>query len=462
MRLLRCPVFPQDDRMTSTPGSGGMPLHTKMLIGFLVGAIAGLAINLLTGHLTVDGVPPAFSGWVEGLIQYVTEPVGQLFLRLLFMLVVPLVFSALILGVVEIGDPRALGRLGGKTLVWVFGTTLIAVIIGLVVVSILQPGAGIDPALRDAMLSDSLAAGATIAEPAKIGLVDMLLNMVPRNPIAAAAATDLIAVMVFALLFGIAATVVNSPGTRSFVGAVQGIYDISLKLIDWVIRLAPYAVAALLFTLTARMGLGLMVQLGWFVLTAVLALALHFFGTFSLLIAVLARRSPLDVFRKSQPALLTAFSTSSSAATLPTSLKTAEENLGVPRRVARFVCTLGATVNMNGTALYEGVTVLFLAQLFGVELTLLQQAMILVMCIMGGIGAASVPGGSLPVIATILVMFGIPPEGIGIILGVDRFLDMCRTTVNIGGDMVGSVVIGRGEADEDEDAEPVRGAQQAA
>ncbi|UNK41789.1 dicarboxylate/amino acid:cation symporter [Luteimonas sp. S4-F44] len=446
--------------MTSSNGRG-MALHTKMLIGFAIGAIAGLSINLLSSYAVANGlwlVPgadgqpvPAFQPWVQGLIVNLTEPVGQLFLRLLFMLVVPLVFSALILGVVEIGDPRALGRLGGKTLAWVFGTTFIAVLIGLAMTHLLQPGVGIDRALLDAALANSSAAGVVAGEHKPIGVIEMLLNMVPRNPIAAAANTDLIAVMCFALLFGIAAAVVDSPGTRSFVSAVQGVYDISLKLIDWVIRLAPYAVAALLFTLSARMGLDLMLQLGRFVGTAAAALGVHFFVVYPLLIALLGRRSPLEVFRGAQPALLTAFSTSSSAATLPTSLKTAEENLGVPRRVARFVCTLGATVNMNGTALYEGVTVLFLAQLFGVELTLVQQLMILVMCVMGGIGAASVPGGSLPVIATILVTFGIPAEGIALILGVDRFLDMCRTTVNIGGDMVASVVIGRSEAAHDHD-----------
>lgn len=425
---------------SKAPGRRGLQLHTQMLIGFVVGAVLGIAANLYVG---------TDAGWLQGTIDYVTEPIGQLFLRLLFMLVVPLVFSALILGVVEIGDPRSLGRLGAKALLWVFGTTAIAVLIGLVVTTIMQPGAGIDPALRDAFMAD---AGTVVtARDQPLGIRDMLLNMVPRSPVQAAANNDLIAVMFFSLMFGVAATVVNSAGTRSFVAAVQGVFDISLKLIDWVIRTAPYAVAALLFTLTARMGLDLMVQLGWFVLTAVIALGLHFTGTFSLLIAALGRRNPVEVFKRSQPALLTAFSTSSSAATLPTSLKVAEHNLGVPRRVARFVCTLGSTVNMNGTALYEGVTVLFLAQLFGVDLTLTQQVMILIMCVLGGIGAASVPGGSLPVIAAILVMFGIPAEGLAIILGVDRFLDMCRTTVNIAGDMAGAVVIGRSEGRYDHD-----------
>src|SRR5690606_23838662 len=246
-----------------TPNEAGrrsMPLHTRMLIGFVVGGVLGIAANLLVGQ----------AAWLDGLIEYVTEPIGQLFLRLLFMLVVPLVFSALILGVVEIGDPRSLGRLGAKALLWVFGTTAIAVLIGLVVTTIMQPGAGIDPALRDAFMAD---AGTVVtARDQPLGIRDMLLNMVPRSPVQAAANNDLIAVMFFSLMFGVAATVVNSAGTRSFVAAVQGVFDISLKLIDWVIRTAPYAVAALLFTLTARMGLDLMVQLGWFVLTAVIAL----------------------------------------------------------------------------------------------------------------------------------------------------------------------------------------------
>jgi Na+/H+-dicarboxylate symporter len=188
-----------------------------------------------------------------------------------------------------------------------------------------------------------------------------------------------------------------------------------------------------------------LVQLAWFVLTVTLALAIHFFVVFPLLLKFVGRMSPIAFFKRAEPAILTAFSTSSSSATLPTTLQVAEERLGVPRRVGRFVCTLGATANMNGTALFEGVTVLFLAQFFGVDLSLGQQIMILFVCILGGIGAAGVPGGSLPVIASILVMFGIPPEGIGLILGVDRFLDMCRTTVNVTGDLVGSVVVARGE-----------------
>ena len=413
-----------------------MPLHTRMLIGFVAGASLGLLANVFF----------ADASWLDATVRYVADPVGQVFLRLLFMLVVPLVFSALVLGVVEIGDPRSLGRIGGKTLAYILVVTAAAVTIGLICVNLLQPGRGLPPEVGQALLAETSQRAAEIAGKREaVSGIDLLINIVPRNPVASAANGDLIGVMFFSLMFGIAAAVLRTDGTRSFVASVQGVYDISLKLIGWVIALAPYAVAALLFSITAKLGFDVLVQLARYVGTVVLALAIHFFVVFPLLVKFVGGMSPLAFFRAAQPAVLTAFSTSSSSATLPTTLKVAEENLGVPRRVGRFVCTLGATANMNGTALFEGVTVLFLAQFFGVDLSLVQQVTILVLCILGAIGAAGVPGGSLPVIAMILVMFGIPPEGIGLILGVDRFLDMCRTCVNVTGDLVGAVVIGKGE-----------------
>lgn len=413
-----------------------LSLHARMLVGFVAGTVLGLLANLFA----------ADAAWLETIVRYVADPVGQLFLRLLFMLVIPLVFSALILGVVEIGDPRALGRIGAKTLGWILVVTTIAVSLGLLLVNLLQPGQGIPPELAaDLMAGAGDRASSIAAGREAVSGIAILLNIVPRNPVQAAANGDLIAVMFFALAFGVAATVIRSDATRAFVSAVEGVYEICLKLIDWVIRLAPWAVAALLFSITAKLGIDVLLQLARFVMTVLLALAIHFFVVFPILLRTLGGMSPLAFFRGAQPALLTAFSTSSSSATLPTTLKVTEEALGVPRRVARFVCTLGATANMNGTALFEGVTVLFLAQFFGVELGLGQQCLVLLLCLLGGIGAAGVPGGSLPVIAMILAMFGIPPEGIGLILGVDRLLDMCRTVVNVGGDMVGSVVLGRSE-----------------
>ncbi|MBD8525033.1 dicarboxylate/amino acid:cation symporter [Pseudoxanthomonas sp. CAU 1598] len=416
-----------------------MPLHTQMFIGFVLGAVAGISANLF-----------AADHWLlNGMITYVANPVGQIFLRLLFMLVIPLIFSALVLGVVEIGDPKSLGRIGGKTLLYIMVVTSCAVTIGLLCVNLLEPGRGLPVEVGQAILAGSAdSAGAIVAKKEGFSGIDLLLNIVPRNPFASAVNGDLIGVMFFALMFGIAAAVLGDEKTRGFLSAVQGVYDICLRLIDWIIKLAPYAVAALLFSITAKLGLDVLKQLLYFVFTVVLALSLHFFVVFPLLLSLVGRMSPITFFKRAESAILTAFSTSSSSATLPTTLRVAEEELGVPRRVGRFVCTLGATANMNGTALFEGVTVLFLAQFFGVDLSLTQQILVLALCVMGGIGAAGVPGGSLPVIAMILVMFGIPPEGIGLILGVDRFLDMCRTTVNVTGDLVGAVVVARGEPDD--------------
>ncbi|MBS3958266.1 MAG: dicarboxylate/amino acid:cation symporter [Xanthomonadaceae bacterium] len=439
----------------TSPAGGGMALHTKMLIGFLVGAVAG-GIAYEFGHVVgADGLKQTLP-WLQVVLTWITQPVGTIFLHLLFMLVLPLVFSALVLGVVEIGDPKALGRVGGRTLAFILTVSGIAVMIGLVAVNVFQPGAGIDPAVGQALMAESATQAAGIVERGEAAsAMQVLLSIVPRNPLAAGVENNLIGVMFFALLFGIAAASLKTEGVRTFVGTLQGVYDITLKLINAVIRIAPYAVAALLFTLIASRGFSALVPLAKFVAVAVGALAVHLFVVFPLLLWFIGRMNPLEFFRRAQPAMLTAFSTSSSSATLPTTLRVAEESLGTPKRIGRFVCTLGATANMNGTALFEGVVVLFLAQFFGVELSLGQQVLVLLMCILGGIGAAGVPGGSLPVIASILVMFGIPPEGIALILGVDRFIDMCRTTVNVTGDLVGTVLISRGEP-----PDPLEGARQ--
>jgi len=423
----------------------GMALHTRMLIGFLVGAVAGGVAHSLGVAVGADGAREMAS-WLETVLTWVTQPVGSIFLNLLFMLVLPLVFSALVLGVVEIGDPKALGRIGGKTLAFILVVTGVAVAIGMTAVNVFQPGVGIDAEVAQSLIAQSQAQAAGIVERGEAAsAMQVLLSIVPRNPLAAGVEGNLIGVMFFALLFGIAAATVQTEGVRTFVGTLQGVYDITLKLIDKVIQLAPYAVAALLFNLIAVQGFTALVPLAKFVAVAVGALAVHMFVVFPTLLWFVGRMNPITFFRRAQPAILTAFSTSSSSATLPTTLRVAEESLGTPKRVGRFVCTLGATANMNGTALFEGVVVLFLAQFFGIELSFAQQVLVLLMCILGGIGAAGVPGGSLPVIASILVMFGIPPEGIALILGVDRFIDMCRTAVNVTGDLVGTVVVSRGE-----------------
>jgi DAACS family dicarboxylate/amino acid:cation (Na+ or H+) symporter len=251
--------------------------------------------------------------------------------------------------------------------------------------------------------------------------------------------------MFFALIIGIAITLIPASVTAPFVSFMQGLYEITAKIIEIIMKFAPYAVACLLFTTTARFGINLLQALGWFVLTVLLGLSLHMFGVYSLSIYFLSRISPLEFFRRIKTVILTAFSTSSSNATLPTALRVSEQNLGVPREINSFVLTVGATANQNGTALYEGVTVLFLAQLAGVDLSLGQQLMVVYLAIIGGIGTAGVPSGSIPFIVGVLVTVGIDPALIAIIIGVDRILDMCRTTLNVTGDITAATYVARAE-----------------
>ena len=417
-----------------------IPLHTKMLIGFALGLGLGLIVHANAG---------ADASWVQWLTSYVTQPVGQIFLRLLFMLVIPLLFSALVMGVAEMGDIRSLGRIGWKTLGYTIVVSTIAVVLGLALVNFFKPGQGVNPVLAQQLLADAGDRAQAIVDTGRVSGtgISLLVQIVPDNVFKAAAGNDILAVMFFALMFGVGIVLTKSPAAERVKGVVEGLFEISMTLINLVIRLAPYAVACLVFNLAALFGWDLLLRLGAYVGVVVLALSIHLFVVYPLVLRFLGRMSPVWFFRGAQEAMVMAFSTASSNATLPTALKVADEELKLPRRIARFVLTIGATANQNGTALFEGVTVLFLAQFFGVDLSLAQQVMVMLVCILGGIGTAGVPAGSLPVIALICGMVGVPPEGIGLILGVDRFLDMCRTTLNVTGDLVLASVVSRGESD---------------
>jgi Na+/H+-dicarboxylate symporter len=427
--------------MTTTTRKA-LPLHVLMLIGFLVGLSGGLAVNL-----TIGGDTP----WVQWLTSNITGPAGQIFLRLLFMLVLPLLFSALVVGVAEMGDLKTLGRAGTKSLLFTVFISAIAVIIGLVMVNIFRPGDGVDPALAQQLLEQGRSGAASIVSsaPDSVRAGDFFLDLVPSNVFTAAAQNEILPVMVFALLFGIGLVMTKSPATDRLQQTIEGLFEVMMKLINLVIRLAPIAIACLMFNLAALFGWELLVRLAAFVGVAVGAMAIHMFVVYPICIATMGGMSPLKFFRDIREAMVVSFSTASSNASLPVSLRVAEQNLGLPRKIARFVLTVGATANQNGTALFEGVTVLFLAQFFGVDLSLGQQFIVMLVCILGGVGTAGVPAGSLPVIAMILAMVGVPPEGIGLILGVDRFLDMCRTTLNVTGDLVVATVVSRGEEDTD-------------
>lgn len=433
----------------------GMALHTRILIGLAVGVIAGLAVNKAFG-----GDHPR----VVFIVDNFTQPIGQLFLRLLLMIVVPLVFSSLVVGVAGIGDIRKLGRVGLKSFGYCLVISAISVVIGLTLANTIRPGKRIDPATSQALQQRYATEATKTVEAAKKSgavpspLMQVVDTLVPSNPLASIAGVpsnpstatsagtpNMLHLMFFALIIGIAITLIPVRVTAPLLRGLEALYEITAKIIEMIMKVAPYAVACLLFNNTARFGLDLLQALGWFVVTVLLGLSIHMFGVYSLSVYFLSRLSPIDFFRRIKTVILTAFSTSSSNATLPTALKISEENLGVPQEINSFVLTVGATANQNGTALYEGITVLFLAQLAGVDLSLGQQLMVVYLAILGGIGTAGVPSGSIPFIIGVLVTIGVNPALIAIILGVDRILDMCRTTLNVVGDITAATFVARSE-----------------
>ena len=420
----------------------GFGLQWQMLVGFVVGLVLGLVVYSTQRD----------AAWVETFTTYVTQPIGQVFLRLLFMLVIPLLFSALVVGISEMGEIRSLKRVGLRTLGYTVIVSAIAVAVSLAVVNLLQPGAGVDRAAASQMLEDS---SGRAGEIVKAGAeqpsgVDAFVNIIPNNLVEVMGSNSaILSVMFFALFFGIGLLITDTPNARALKRGFEGLFEVTMRLILLVIKLAPIAVACFMFNLAALFGWDLLIRLSAYVGVVVLALAIQMFVVYPLLLKLLGGKSPTAFFREVQEAMVMAFSTASSNATLPTALRVAEENLKLPRRVSRFVLTIGATANQNGTAMFEGVTVIFLAQFFGIELTLWQQLTVMLVCILGGIGTAGVPAGSLPVVALILAMVGIDPQAIALVLGVDRFLDMCRTTLNVTGDLVAAQVISAGEpADE--------------
>ncbi|MDC0714623.1 dicarboxylate/amino acid:cation symporter [Stigmatella sp. ncwal1] len=411
-----------------------MKPHQKMLVGIAVGTVTGLLANQLAGG----------SEGLQWVVTNLTMPVGRIFIRLLLMLVVPLLFAALVMGVSEL-DMKQIGRLGARTIGYTVVFSAIAVALGLVLVNLIRPGEGFNQEALHAAQKNPLALKAA-PPPSSTSPVGFLVAMVPDNPLRAAADGDMIGLIVFSLLFGAGLAVTQTPATLRLREAIQGLYDVMMRLIDGVLRLAPIGVAALLFSVTADLGAGILKNIAAYVFVVVLGLGLHLFVVYSLAVRFLGGRNPLTFFRDVRLAMVTAFSTASSNATLPTALKVAEENLKLPNHVSRFVLTAGSAMNQNGTALFEGITVLFIAQVYGVPLSIGDQMVVMFICVLAGIGTAGVPAGSLPVIMMILGLFKIPVEGIGLILGVDRFLDMCRTTLNVTGDLAAAVYVARGES----------------
>ncbi len=418
-----------------------MARHTKIFLGLILGAITGVLCNKFLHD-------SAFVAFVQ---KYLSDPLGKIFLNMLIMVVIPLVFSSLALGVAQIGDLKQLGRIGIRTMIYFLLVTAIAVTIGLVLVNTIRPGDYLPAETKDKLMAQygkeaSEKMGAAEQASTEFG-IQTLVNIVPRNPIAVVARPnpDMLALIFVALMAGIALTLIMQDKAQPVIRLLEGVNEISVKIINIAMKLAPYGVAALIFSVTSRFGFDLMVALGMYVVTVIVGLALHQFGVFAILVRVFARYNPITFFKKVETVMLTAFSTSSSNATLPTTMMVSQENLGIPPKIAGFVIPLGATMNMNGTALFEGVTVLFIAQVFGVTLDLTTQLIVVIMSVLTAVGAAGVPSGSIPLLILVLQMVHVPPEGIAIILGVDRILDMCRTVLNVTGDITCAAYIARTE-----------------
>ena len=413
-----------------------MKLHAKILLGLLAGAITGVTVNLLTGGGPVT----------QRVVSLVTEPVGKMWLSALIMIVIPLIISTLSLGVAGLGSLRRLGRIGIITIVSFLCLTAASAILGLALMNFFQPGRSLDPAVK-ARLMETYKGQTTGAMGLSEGAfgIDLLVKIVPRNPVQAAANGEMLAVIFFALMIGVAITAISAERAEPMVKFLDSLGHITVAIIHLVMKVAPIGVFCLIFSVTARFGFHLLINLLQYVLTVVGGLAIFQFIGYPLVLALVSKFPPLEFFRKIRIVMITAFSTSSSNATLPTTLQTSEERLGIPNEIGGFVLPLGATMNMNGTSLYEGATVLFLAQVFGVHLSLGTQVVVVLLAVLTAIGTAGIPGGSIPLLMMVLGMVGVPMEGIAIILGVDRILDMCRTTLNVTGDLVTATIVSRFE-----------------
>jgi DAACS family dicarboxylate/amino acid:cation (Na+ or H+) symporter len=408
-------------------------LHNKLLLALLAGIALGAVLH-----------PYAGTPWLVTLSTHVLRPIGQIFLRTIFMIVVPMVFSALVIGVYELGRGHGLSGVAGRTLVFTLILSSASVLVGMTLVNVLRPGDGLNldaGTLPGAAGVEALQANAAATRP----LSDIIIELVPRNPLESAVRAldgEMLPLMVFALIFGVAVSrMAKTDEELVLIRVLEQIFDACMRIVHFAMLLAPVAVFAIIFNTAFTFGTAVFAALFFYVVTVVAALLIQQFVVYSAVLWTFARRAPLEFFRNCREVYLYAFSTASSNATLPLSLDVAERKLAMPPDVSRFVLTVGSTANQNGSALFEGVTVLFLAQVYGLDLTAGQQLRVMLMSILAGIGTAGVPGGSLPMVMIVAQSVGIPAEGMGLILGVDRFLDMCRTAVNVSGDLVIAAVV---------------------
>lgn len=420
-------------------------LAHRILIGLAAGTIAGAATLALARPF------PELLTLARTAATNVFDPLGQVFLRMLFFVVIPLVFSSLATGVLQLGRIDRLGPLAGRTFLLFFLNMAIGVAFGLLMMNVLAPGHHLADDAKARLLAEFSSTAAQhvstqAAQPAltPAAVVDMFM---PRNLFGAFVGNsrgtlgDVLPLIVFALLVGAVGTKLAAEKQRKLLNGLELVTEIMTEIVHLALRLAPYAVPAMIYSVIVKVGVDIIVALGLFVLGCGAVMLFHLFGTMSAFLLLWTRRRPRDFFRQIGTVLVTAFTTSSSNATLPAALDCARTTLGVTPSTAGFVLPLGTTMNMSGTALYEGCVVLFVAQVFGVELGLGHQLTLLLLSVLSAVAVAGIPGGSLPLIAGLLISFGIPPEGIGIVIGADRILDMTRTMTNVGCDLVTTVVV---------------------
>lgn len=419
-----------------------MKLYTKILIGMVAGIVAGYLLNAF-------GVPE----W-----RIYTDWIGEIFIRLVKMLVVPLVLVSLILGAAGLGDIRKVGKMGLKAFGFFMGTTAVACAIGLIAVNLINPGDGLPPEQTELLLqqyeaeaaaTSGTAATSDIADTSAFQkIIGLIVSLVPTNPIASMANGDMLGVIFFALFLGLTITLIPQEKSAPLIKAFDGLNDAIIKMVTLAMETAPYGVFALMLNVVADLGLDILFLLVKYAATVVLGLVLHVAITHMSIIFFYVRQSPIKFVVAIKEAIIMAFSTSSSSATLPISLNVAQTNLGVSRQVSTFVLPLGATINMDGTALYQAIAAVFIAQVFEMDLTLVQQLTIVLTATLASVGAAGVPGAGMITLALVLSTLGVPEKGIALIFGLDRILDMCRTVINIIGDLTLTTLMAKSEGED--------------
>jgi Na+/H+-dicarboxylate symporter len=415
-----------------------LELHWQILIALVLAVVAG--------HLTAEDTT-LFDVRIVAAYDFI----GTLFLNALKMLIVPLIVSSIIVGVASIGSSGDLGRLGGKTIAFYLTSSLLAILAGLILVNLIEPGIvdGEPAAELLALNADGDDVAARIGATDAGAVVEIFLRMVPPNVVSAAADGQMLGLIFFSLLFGYFMTRIDNSRAEPLYAFWDGMFQVMMRMTGFVMAFAPLGVFGLVAKTVSRTGFDAAGPLLVFAGTVLLALMLHAFVTMPTLLRVVGRVTPWPLYAAMAPALLTAFSTASSSATLPVTMDCLEQNAKVSNRVGSFVLPLGATVNMDGTALYECVAAIFIAQAYGVELSVAQQFLIVVTALITSIGVAGIPSASLVAIAIILSAVGLPLEALGILLVFDRILDMARTSVNVFGDSCGAVVVARLEGEED-------------